>query len=182
LLNRNLQTIELQLRYFSPSNSQDMKLLKTILNSAAILLLSTSFASADEYKNGSKINAFKAADQHGQAYEFEAAKTKYLLISFDMETGKKTNAALSAKGAEYLTGQKAVYIANIFGMPGIGRMFALPKMKKYPHRIILGDDANLLTPFPQQAGKVTVIKLSNGTVQSISYWDPATQQVSDVLK
>jgi hypothetical protein len=61
-------------------------------------------------------------------------------------------------------------------------MFALPKMKKYPHRIILGDDANLLTPFPQQAGKVTVIKLSNGIVQSISYWDPATEQVTDALK
>jgi hypothetical protein len=79
-----------------------MKLLQTILNSVLILSLSTTMAMADLYKTGSKITAFKANDQHGQAYEFEAAKTKYLLVSFDMETGKKANAALSAQGADFL--------------------------------------------------------------------------------
>jgi hypothetical protein len=159
-----------------------MKLLQTILNSVLILSLSTTMAMADLYKTGSKITAFKANDQHGQAYEFEAAKTKYLLVSFDMETGKKANAALSAQGADFLTKQKAVYVANIFGMPGIGRMFALPKMRKYPHRIILGDDANLLTPFPQEANKVTVLTVSGGVVKAIRYWDPASESVVDFLK
>jgi hypothetical protein len=159
-----------------------MKLLQTILNSVLILSLSTTMALADLYKKGSKVTAFKANDQHGQAYEFEAAKTKYLLVSFDMETGKKANAALSAQGADFLTKQKAVYVANIFGMPGIGRMFALPKMRKYPHRIILGDDANLLTPFPQEANKVTVLTVSGGVVKEIRYWDPASESVVDLLK
>jgi hypothetical protein len=61
-------------------------------------------------------------------------------------------------------------------------MFALPKMKKYTHRIVLGDDANLLVPFPQEAGKVTILKVRNGVVQNISYWSPATQGIDDVLK
>ena len=65
-----------------------------------------------------------------------------------METGKKANAALSALGKDYLPAKNAVYLANIHGMPGIGRMFALPKMKKYSHRIILGDDAALIARFP----------------------------------
>jgi hypothetical protein len=159
-----------------------MKLLQIILNSVLVLGLATGIAMADPYKKGSKITAFKANDQHGQAYEFEAAKTKYLLVSFDMETGKKANAALSAQGADFLTNKKAVYVANIFGMPGIGRMFALPKMRKYPHRIILGDDANLLTPFPQEANKVTVLTVSGGVVQAIRYWDPASESVVDLLK
>ncbi len=159
-----------------------MKLLQTILNSVLILALSTSMAMADVYKNGSKVAAFKANDQHGNAYEFEAAKTKYLLVSFDMETGKKANAALSAQGADFLTNKKAVYVANIFGMPGVGRMFALPKMRKYPHRIILADEANLLTSYPQQANKVTVLSVSGGVVKAIRYWDPASESVVELLK
>lgn len=159
-----------------------MKLLQTILNSVLILALSATVAMADTYKKGSKITAFKANDQHGNAYEFEAAKTKFLLVSFDMETGKKANAALSAQGADFLTNKNAVYVANIFGMPGVGRMFALPKMRKYPHRIILGDDANLLTSYPQEANKVTVLTVSRGVVQNIRYWDPASESVVELLK
>jgi len=159
-----------------------MKLLQTILNNALILACCSTFAMADVYQKGSKINGFEANDQHGNAYKFDSATTKYLLVSFDMETGKKANAALSAQGAEFLGKKKAVYVANIHGMPGIGRMFAMPKMRKYPHRIILGDDANLLTPYPQQAGKVTVLTTSRGVVQDVRYWDPATESVVDLLK
>ena len=159
-----------------------MKLLQSILNKALIIAASVSLVNAQVYEKGSKITSFKAQDQHGVAYEFEAAKTQYLLVSFDMETGKKANAALTAQGAEFLTNKKAVYVANIFGMPGIGRFFALPKMRKYSHRIILGDDANLLTPYPQQVGKVTVLTLRAGEVQEVRYWDPATESVVELLK
>ena len=67
-------------------------------------------------------------------------------------------------------------------MPGIGRMFAIPKMKKYSHRIILADDAGLIARFPQQAGKVTVLKISGGKVTSITYWTPGAEKVDDYLK
>ncbi len=159
-----------------------MKLLQTILNSGCLLFFCSSLTWADVYEKGSKVTEFQANDQHGNAFTFDAASTKYLLVSFDMETGKKANAALSAQGAEFLTKQNAVYVANIHGMPGIGRFFAMPKMRKYPHRIVLGDDANLLTPYPQQAGKVTVLTLSRGTVQDIRYWDPSSESVVELLK
>jgi hypothetical protein len=55
-------------------------------------------------------------------------------------------------------------------------------MKKYAHRIVLGDEENLLAPFPQEAGKVTVLKLNNGMVSAVGYWDPATQGIDQVLK
>lgn len=140
------------------------------------------FATADQYQAGSKITAFQTKDQHGQAYEFKAEETKFLMVSFDMETGKKANAALHAEGANFLSDKKAVYVANIHGMPGIGRFFAMPKMRKYAHRIILADDENLLKPYPQQESKVTVIKLNRGVVSSISYWDPVAGKPADVLR
>ena len=128
------------------------------------------------------MKPFTAKDQHEQAYTFDAKTTRYLLVSHDMDTGKKANDALTALGKDHFSGKKAVYIANIHGMPGVGRMFALPKMKKYNHRIILGDDAALIADFPAQQGKVTVLELDGGKVRSVQYWDPATEGVNNFLK
>jgi len=134
------------------------------------------------YEKGQKVDTFKAEDQYGVAFTFEPGSTRFLLVSHDMETGKKANAILTALGKEALPAKKAVYVANIHGMPGIGRMFAIPKMKKYSHRIILGDDAELIAKFPVQEGKVTVLKMSSGKVESISYWTPGTDALDGYLK
>jgi hypothetical protein len=99
-----------------------------------------------------------------------------------METGKKANAVLTTVGPDNLTNKKVVYLANIHGMPGVGRMFALPKMRKYSHTIILGDDAGLIAKFPEEKNKVTVLKLSGGKVISVKYWDPGAEGVVGFLK
>lgn len=152
--------------------------------SAIILasLLGVMSASAEPYEKGSRMQGFNAKDQHGAAFEFKPASVKYLLVSHDMDTGKKANAVLTALGKDYLTDRKAVYLANIHGMPGVGRMFAIPKMKKYAHRIVLGDDGELIAKFPQQAGKVTVIGISGGKVKSLAYWSPDDGAPDALLK
>ena len=141
-----------------------------------------SLAFSAPYEKGQRVDAFLAKDQFDNAFTFKPAETEYLLVSHDMETGKKANAALTALGKDYLGSKKAVYMANIFGMPGIGRMFAFPKMKKYSHRIILADDAALIAHFPEQKDKVTVLALSGGKVASISYWTPGAEGVDGYLK
>jgi hypothetical protein len=161
--------------------------MKASLNKSAFpILIALAFGvlplHAEPYAKGSSVKTFSAKDQHEQAYTFDAKTTRYLLVSHDMETGKKANGALTVLGKDHLPGKKAIYIANIHGMPGVGRMFALPKMKKYTHRIILGDDAALIADFPEQKGKVTVLGLSNGKVTSVEYWDPATEGVNNFLK
>ena len=157
-------------------------LIKQLRITCAALLLGALPALAAPYEKGQRVESFQAKDQFDNAYTLKPAETKFLLVSHDMETGKKANASLTALGKEYLPGKKAVYMANIFGMPGIGRMFAMPKMKKYNHTIILGDDAALIARFPQQAGKVTVLALSDGKVSSVKYWAPETEKVDDYLK
>ena len=138
--------------------------------------------SAEQYKVGSKVKPFAANDQHGRVYQFNS-KTRFLLLSMDMATGKKANKVLDAKGAAYFPQKKAAYLANIHGMPGIGRYFAFKKMKKYSHRIIYGDDKDLMTPFPTQKDKVTVLKLnSKESILKVSYWDPAKEDVEMHLK
>lgn len=159
---------------------------RTLLNLLLIPFLMISVhaqgTAVKTYEKGSKVVSFQSADQHGKAYTFKKG-TRYLMITFDMSTGKNANKVLHEKGAAYLPAKKAVYVANIHGMPGIGRRFALPKMKKYAHRIILADADGLLDPFPKQKGKVTVLALSSsGVVSAISYWDPESQNIDDVLK
>jgi hypothetical protein len=148
----------------------------------AATALSISLSFAAPYADGSKVEPFTAKDQNDNAFTFKPADTRLLLVSHDMETGKKANAVLSPLGMEFLGSKKAVYMANIFGMPGIGRMFAIPKMKKYSHRIILADDAALIAHFPLQTGKVTVLTLSSGKVASIAYWTPGAESLDGYLK
>ena len=58
-------------------------------------------------------------------------------------------------------------------MPGVGRLFALPKMKKYPHRILLGDDEHLLDRIPTQNGKLTVLEFGDDNrISRIRFMDP----------
>ncbi len=134
-------------------------------------------AFADEgYKVGSTVAAFAAKDQFGKPFQL-GADCRMLLVSFDMGTGKQANAKLTALGADYLPRHGAVYVANITGMPAIGRAFALPKMRGYAHRIVLADDGALLAPFPRQDQRVTVLALRGRKVVSVRYWNPASEPV-----
>jgi hypothetical protein len=156
--------------------------LKKAIVALATTLLGTALSFAAPYEIGQRIESFKAKDQHEKDFTLKPSETRFLLISHDMETGKKANAALTVLGKDFLPNKKAVYVANIHGMPGVGRMFALPKMKKYQHRIILGDDAALIARFPQQAGKITVLALQGSKVKSIKYWTPGAEKIDDFLK
>lgn len=149
---------------------------------AVTTALALSNANADPYATGSKVEPFAAKTQHDKEFTLKPSGTRYLLVSHDMETGKKANAVLTTYGPEKLTDRKVVYLANIHGMPGVGRMFALPKMRKYSHTIILGDDAALIAKFPEQKEKVTVLKLSDGKVSSVQYWTPGTEPLESFLK
>jgi hypothetical protein len=157
-------------------------LMKNILFTLALSLGLTLTAVSAPYEQGQAMASFKAKDQHEQDFTLNIKETKFLLVSHDMETGKRANAVLTEVGKESMEKQKAVYLANIFGMPGIGRFFALPKMRKYSHRIILGDDAALIALFPVEQGKVTVLALNDGKISSIKYWNPGTDALDQFLK
>ncbi|MEO5716661.1 MAG: hypothetical protein ABIT37_24495 [Luteolibacter sp.] len=148
----------------------------------AVCLLGVTSAFSAPYEKGQRVESFQAKDQFDNAFTFKPKETSFLLVTTDMETGKKANGALTALGKDFLVNKKAVYLANINGMPAIGRMFAIPKMKKYTHRIILGDDAALIARFPEQAGKVSVLALTDGKVDSVKYWTPGAEGVDTYLK
>jgi hypothetical protein len=163
-------------------NAMHSGILRLTATFFATAALSIGVSLAAPYEAGSQVQPFTAKDQHENAFAFKPADTRFLLVTHDMETGKKANAVLTTVGPENLKRDKVVYLANIHGMPGVGRMFALPKMRKYSHTIILCDDPALIAKFPEQKGKVTVMKLDAGKVSSVRYWQPGAEPFDEQLK
>ncbi len=128
---------------------------------------------AAEMRVGEVLPAFAVKDAKEQPYDYAPGALKLLVVSYTMPTGKAVNKYLEAKGATYLEGYQAAFLADIHGMPQIGRLFALPKMKKYPHRILLADSDTLLAAHPRQEDKVTVFHFdAKGAITQIRFLDP----------
>lgn len=139
------------------------------------ILLSASVSATELLSAGDQFPGLQAQDQHGNAYQFEAG-TRTLLVAFDMAAGKSASKYLAKQDPDFLNDNGIIYVANIYGMPGIGRFFALPKMRKYPYRIVLADGEHLLDPFPRKQDHVTVVHLDQSAeIQSIDFWNPKTE-------
>ncbi|MDD3056017.1 MAG: hypothetical protein PHE16_09075 [Aliarcobacter sp.] len=82
---------------------------------------------------------------------------------------------LQSKNKELLATNKAVYIADITGMPSlITKFVAMPKMKNYSFSILLIDEANK-TLFPVKEDMISIISLENGKVIDIKYIKTAAE-------
>ena len=131
---------------------------------------------------GEAVPAMAANDQHGAAFQFTNG-IRFLLVVTEMSASKVANQKLAAAGAGFLELHHAAYLMDIHTMPAIARVFALPKLRKYPHRIVLMDSADALTAFPAQPERVTVLALTPaGRVEKISYWNPVSEPVAGFLE
>ena len=137
-----------------------------------LLSLAGALPAAEVYKTGDTFAGFSTKDQHDKTYTW-AGEARWVIVSFDMSTAKAANAFFERQPADYLPRREAIFISDIHGMPGIGRAFALPKMKKYPHRILLADAKGFVDRYPKQEDRITILQLDGqGTVQSIRFVDP----------
>jgi hypothetical protein len=150
-----------------------MTRLRPLLAALLTLALSaaTGFAS-DLYTIGDTLVPFTTKDQHERDYTF-APGPRLVIVSFEMSEGKDANGFFAGKGSAFLDQQQAVFIANIYGMPAVGRFFAMPKMKRYPHRILLADAESFLERYPREENKLTVLHLDPaGVVTGIDFIEP----------
>ena len=139
---------------------------------ATLLGLAASAFAAEPYKVGDTFAAFTTKDQHDKEFTY-AGGARLVLVAFEMGPGKAANAFFDKQPASFLDEHHAVFIANIYGMPGIGRAFALPKMRKYPHRILLADAEGFLARYPSQEDQLTVLSLDDkGVVTAVRFVNP----------
>ncbi|AOS44407.1 hypothetical protein Verru16b_01469 [Lacunisphaera limnophila] len=137
-----------------------------------LVLLSAVTLGAAPYRVGDTFEPFTTKDQHDRPYTYEGG-ARLIVVSFEMGVGKAANGFFEEQPADFLAKQQTVFIANIYGMPGIGRTFALPKMRRYPHRILLADAENFLARYPEQEDKLTVLSLDPaGRITAIRFLNP----------
>jgi hypothetical protein len=131
---------------------------------------------------GDAVPSISANDQHGEEFVFTNG-VQFLLVAMERASGTSANHKLAEQGAGFLESRRAVYIMDIHTMPFVARLFALPKMRKYPQRIVLVETAGMLAWVPVQPGRVTVLALtSEGRIQKISYWNPDSEPVAGFLQ
>ena len=72
---------------------------------------------------------------------------------------------------------------DVHTMPAIGKFFAIPKMQKYPERIVLIDTEHVLDWVPAQTGSLTVLKLTpEARIEKISYWQSTVESITNLFQ
>ncbi len=129
---------------------------------------------ANDFGLGEEISSFTLADQFEKDH-IVSRSVETIIVSFEKDTGADMNEFLNTKNPKYLEERNAVFIANISKMPGIiTKLFAMPKMKKYKHTILLINDEEDKR-FAQEEEKITVYKLKNGVIEKINFVSSAQE-------
>jgi hypothetical protein len=134
-----------------------------------LLMLFVSSAHAEPLAPGMRLPDFRLADQH-DVEDSIGAEVRAVLFTRDMDAGNIVKEALAEKGEETLAAADAVNVSDISGMPRvIAKLFAVPSMRKRPYRMLLDRDGKVTADFPSEKGKVTVLHVENGKIESVEY-------------
>lgn len=133
-----------------------------------IILAFISSLSASDFIVGSKLPTLTYLDQFEKPHTV-SSDIHTIIVSFEKATGADMNAFLKEQQPDYLTKHNAVFIANISEMPSlITKLFAMPKMRKYKHTIlIINDEEN--HQFLYEEDKITVYTIDNGLIKDVSF-------------
>lgn len=147
----------------------------------AIVALINLPAGAATWAVGDALPEISAQDQFGTNFIL-TTNVQFLLVAMEMDCSKVANQRLAPLGADFLKTNRAAYLMDVHTMPAVARFFAFPKLRRYPHPIVLADSATMLTNMPVQAGRVSVLKLSAGRIEKISYWNPVNEDLTSFLR
>jgi hypothetical protein len=127
------------------------------------------------YKVGQSVAPLQLQDQWGKKSTLKVMPHT-LVMAFEKGTGATVNEYLASHDKNYLKKNKAVFIADISQMPNfITETFALPKMRKYPHTVLLIRDEEQGLKFPGEEEKITVMKFHGNFLAHIDYVSTAAE-------
>lgn len=119
---------------------------------------------------GSMLERSTLYDQNEKPHTIDES-VRVIVFAREMEGGKVIRSVLDNDGPQFLTRHRALYIADISGMPSlIASMIAIPKMqdeRAYP--TLLDRDGSATAAFPSEVGRVTVLLLQELKVVGVEY-------------
>ena len=133
------------------------------------------------YKVGQSVMPLDLSDQFGKRYTLKAMP-KTLIMAFEKGTGATVNEYLTVQEKGYLAKNKAAFVADISQMPKfITESFALPKMRKYTHTVLLIQDEEQGLNFPYQEDKITVMKFRGNFLTKVEFIE-STEQLKKAIE
>jgi hypothetical protein len=121
------------------------------------------------YQVGQSVAPLELQDQFGKHIALKIMP-KTVIMAFEKGTSATVNEYLAAQNKDYLGHHNAAFIADISQMPNfITEAFALPKMRKFPHTVLLIRDEALGLKFPAQEEKITVMTFRGSVLLAIQY-------------
>lgn len=140
-----------------------------------ILLFVTLTLWAAPYKVGQSVMPLDLSDQFGKRVALKMMP-KTLIMAFEKGTGATVNEYLTVQEKGYLAKNKAAFVADISQMPKfITESFALPKMRKYSHTVLLIQDEVQGLNFPYQENKITVMKFRGNFLTKVEFIETAAE-------
>lgn len=133
-----------------------------------IMLFVTFVSFANALNIGESLPTFSIKNQFEKAHTLKN-DTQTIIVASGKSTSEIIRDYLLKQEGDFLTKNKAVYVADISGMPSlIAKFFALPKMKKYPFSVLLVDEEQT-KKFSKQDDKITIYRVNEGKITSVNY-------------
>ena len=130
-------------------------------------------------KVGDHFPRLHLKDQFGTQIDITPDE-RYIVMAFEKGVSVDTAALFSKHPKGYLSSHHLRYISDISAMPSfITKLFALPKMKKYPFSVLLINDERG-KQFDKQTGKLTLYTLKKRIITSIKFIKPS--ELETILK
>lgn len=121
------------------------------------------------YTVGQSVSPLELEDQHGNRTTLKEMP-KTLIMAYEKGTGATVNEYLNAQDKGYLKKYNAAFVADISQMPGlVTKLFALPKMRKYIHTVLLIQDEQQGLKFPSKEEKITVMKFRDNLLTEVKF-------------
>jgi len=95
-----------------------------------------------------------------------------LLLAPSKRAGKRVRAYLDAQNADFLSEHRAVFVADISGVPAVFReTVALPMLRKSAYPVLLIYDADLAAKLRSDGhdSEITVARLKNNVVRNVHF-------------
>jgi hypothetical protein len=135
---------------------------------------------AEPVQKGQPFPSYTLTDPHGTTNTLKS-DTRFVIMASEMPISKSITAWLTAKEPGFLEARQAEYVSDITPMPAIiSYLFAKPKMRKYPFRMLLADDPDFSKIYPRQKERLALFILDDQhIVQDVQFL--ATPQELDAL-
>lgn len=140
-----------------------------------VALVAAIGAFAAPYHIGDTFIPFSLEDQFGKKHPMETMP-KIMILAFEKSSGMMANDYLASQENGYLAKHNAVLVVDISQMPKfVAESFALPKIRKYAHPVLLIRDEEFGLKFPSKEDKLTIFRFKGNSLSSIRYISTSTE-------